>query len=148
MTADKNTPRKLLLVGDDYKMKISIHSYYSYALCESEMDSEELVKEAQIHLDEGFGQTGGVSLKKGYWERAVVTEKDIVNCLCGNDDCDIDIYYCYTDNNEQCWEETTLFTEISDYIYEYCEEKEEVVEWGDIMNRRVFVKDDLVHEDF
>lgn len=129
-------------------MKISIHSYYSYTLCESEVDSEELVKEVQKCLDESFGQIGGVSLKRGEWERVVVTEKDIINCLCGNDDCDVDIYYCYTHNNEQCWEETTLFSEISDYIHEYCEEKKEVVEWGDIMNRRVFVKGDLVLEDF
>lgn len=129
-------------------MKISIHSYYSYALCELEVDIEELVKEAQIYLDRNFGQTRGISLKKGEWERVVVTEKDIINCLSGNDDCDVDIYYCYTDNNEQCWDETTLFTEISDYIYECCREKEEVVEWGDLVNRRVFVQDNLVHEDF
>lgn len=129
-------------------MKISIHSYYSYALCELGVDVKELVKEAQVYLDRNFGQTRGISLKKGEWERVVVTEKDIINCLGGNDDCDIDIYYCYTDNNEQCWDETTLFTEISDYIYEYCREKEEVVEWGDLVNRRVFVQDNLVHEDF
>ena len=129
-------------------MKISIHSYYSYALCELEVDVKELVKEAQVYLDRNFGQTRGISLKKGEWERVVVTEKDIINCLSGNDDCDVDIYYCYTDNNEQCWDETTLFTEISDYIYECCQEKEEVVEWGDLVNRRIFVQDNLVHEDF
>ena len=129
-------------------MKISIHSYYSYALCELEVDIEELVKEAQIYLDRNFGQTRGISLKKGEWERVVVTEKDIINCLSGNDDCDVDIYYCYTDNNEQCWDETTLFTKISNYIYKCCREKEEVIEWGDLVNRRVFVQDNLVHEDF
>lgn len=129
-------------------MKVSIHSYYSYALCELEVDVEELVKEAQVYLDRNFGQTRGISLKRGEWERVAVTEKDIINCLSGNDDCDVVIYYCYTDNNEQCWDETTLFTEISDYIYECCQEKEEVVEWGDLVNRRVFVQNDLVHEDF
>lgn len=128
-------------------MKISIHSYYSYALCELEVDIEELVKEAQIYLDRNFGQTRGISLKKGEWERVVVTEKDIINCLSNNEDCDINIYYCYTSNNKQCWDETTLFTEISDYIYECCQEKEKVVEWGDL-NRRVFVQNDLVHEEF
>ncbi len=129
-------------------MKVSIHSYYSYALCELEVDVEELVKEAQVYLDRNFGQTRGISLKKGEWERVTVTEKDIINCLSGNDDCDVVIYYCYTDNSEQCWDETTLFTEISDYIYECCQEKEKVVEWGDLVNRRVFVQNDLVHEDF
>lgn len=129
-------------------MKVSIHSYYSYALCESEVDSEELVKEVQKCLDESFGQIGGVSLKRGEWERVVITEKDIVNCLCGNDDCDIDIYYCYTDNGKQYWDETALFAEISDCIYEYCSDKEEIIEWGDLVSRRVFVQDNLVHEDF
>lgn len=148
MTADKNTPRKLLLVGDDYKMKISIHSCYNYALCESEMDSEELVKEAQIHLDEGFGQTGGVSLKKGYWERVVITEEDIINYLSGNDEYDKGIYYCYTDKGKQCWDETTLFSEISDYIYEYCRENEKIVELGDNVNRQVFIQNNLVRRNF
>ena len=128
-------------------MKISIHSYYSYALCQLEVDVEELVKEVQVYLDRNFGQTRGFSLKKGEWERVVVTEKDIINCLSDNEDCDINIYYCYTSNNKQCWDETTLFTEISDYIYECCQEKEKVVEWGDL-NRRVFVQNDLVHEEF
>lgn len=129
-------------------MKISIRSCYNYALCESEMDSEELVKEAQIHLDEGFGQTGGVSLKKGYWERVVVTEEDIINYLSGNDEYDKGIYYCYTDKGKQCWEETTLFTVISDYIYEYCEENEKIVELGDNVNRQVFIQNNLVRENF
>lgn len=128
MTADKNTPRKLLLVGDDYKMKVSIHSYYSYAFCGLEADSKELVKEIQAYFDSDFGQTWwGISLKKGEWERVVVTEKDIINCLSGNDDCDVDIYYCYTDNNEQYWAETTLFAEISDCIYEYCRDKKKLL---------------------
>lgn len=128
-------------------MKVSIHSYYSYALCQLEVDVEELVKEVQVYLDRNFEQTRGFSLKKGEWERVVVTEKDIINCLSDNEDCDINIYYCYTSNNKQCWDETTLFTEISDYIYECCQEKEKVVEWGDL-NRRVFVQNDLVHEEF
>lgn len=128
-------------------MKVSIHSYYSYALCQLEVDVEELVKEVQVYLDRNFGQTRGFSLKKGEWERVVVTEKDIINCLSDNKDCDINIYYCYTSNNKQCWDETTLFTEISDYIYECCQEKEKVVEWGDL-DRRVFVQNDLVHEEF
>lgn len=129
-------------------MKISINSCYSFVICELEVDSKELVKEAQKLIDEGFGQIGGVSLRRGVWEQVVVTEKDIINCLRGNDDCDIDIYYCYISNNEQCWEKTTLFTVISDYIYEYCGEKEEPVEWGDNVNRQVFIQDELVHEDF
>ena len=57
-------------------MKISIHSYYSYALCQLEVDVEELVKEVQVYLDRNFGQTRGFSLKKGEWERVVVTEKE------------------------------------------------------------------------
>ena len=129
-------------------MKVSIHSYYSYALCELEVDVEELVKGVQVYLDRNFGQTRGFSLKKGEWERVVVTEKDIINCLSSNDDCDVDIYYCYTDNNEQRWDETTLFIEISDYIYDCCQENEKIVEWGDLLNRRVFVQNDLVHEEF
>lgn len=129
-------------------MKISIHSYYSYALCELEVDVEELVKGVQVYLDRNFGQTRGFSLKKGEWERVVVTEKDIINCLSGNDDCDVDIYYCYTDNNEQRWDEATLFIEISDYIYDCCQENEKIVEWGDLLNRRVFVQNDLIHEEF
>ena len=129
-------------------MKISIHSCYNYALCELEMDSEELVKEAQIHLDEGFGQTGGVSLKKGYWERVVITEEDIINYLSGNDEYDKGIYYCYTDKGKQCWDETTLFFEISDYIYEYCRENEKIVELGDNVNRQVFIQNNLVRENF
>lgn len=129
-------------------MKISIHSCYNYALCESEMDSEELVKEAQIHLDEGFGQTGGVSLKKGYWERVVITEEDIINYLSGNDEYDKGIYYCYTDKGKQCWDETTLFTVISDYIYEYCRENEKIVELGDNVDRQVFIQNNLVRENF
>lgn len=129
-------------------MKVSIHSYYSYALCELEVDVEELVKGVQVYLDRNFGQTRGFSLKKGEWERVVVTEKDIINCLSGNDDCDVDIYYCYTDNNEQRWDEATLFIEISDYIYDCCQENEKIVEWGDLLNRRVFVQNDLVHEEF
>jgi hypothetical protein len=129
-------------------MKVSIHSYYSYAFCGLEADSKELVKEVQAYFDSDFGQTRGISLKKGEWERVVVTEKDIINCLSGNDDCDIDIYYCYINNDEQCWAETTLFAEISGYIYEYCRDKEKVIEWGDLISRRVFVQDNLVHEDF
>ena len=129
-------------------MKVSIHSYYSYALCELEVDVEELVKGVQVYLDRNFGQTRGFSLKKGEWERVIVTEKDIINCLSSNDDCDVDIYYCYTDNNEQRWDETTLFIEISDYIYDCCQENEKIVEWGDLLNRRVFVQNDLVHEEF
>lgn len=129
-------------------MKVSIHSYYSYALCELEVDVEELVKGVQVYLDRNFGQTRGFSLKKGEWERVVVTEKDIINCLSGNDDCDVDIYYCYTDNNEQRWDEATLFIEISDYIYDCCQENEKIVEWGDLLNRRVFVQNDLIHEEF
>lgn len=129
-------------------MKISIHSYYSYALCGLEIDSKELTKEVQAYLDSDFGQTKGLSLKKGDWERVVITEKDIINCLSGEDDCDVDIYYYYVNNDEQCWFETTLFTEISDCIHEYCSDKEEVIEWGDLVSRRVFVQDNLVHEDF
>lgn len=129
-------------------MKVSIHSYYSYALCELEVDVEELVKGVQVYFDRNFGQTRGFSLKKGEWERVVVTEKDIINCLSGNDDCDVDIYYCYTDNNEQRWDEATLFIEISDYIYDCCQENEKIVEWGDLLNRRVFVQNDLIHEEF
>ena len=129
-------------------MKISINSCYNFALCELEVDSEELVKEAQKLIDEGFGQIGGVSLRRGVWERVVVTEKNIINYLCGNDDCDIDIYYYYTSNNEQCWEKTTLFTVISDYIYEYCGENEKIVELGDNVNRQVFIQNNLVRENF
>lgn len=129
-------------------MKISIHSYYGYAFCGLEADSKELVKEIQAYFDEGFGQAGGFSLKKGYWERVVVTEKDIINCLSGNDGCDIDIYYCYTSNDEQCWAETTLFAEISDYIYEYCRDQEKVIELGDNVNRQVFIQNNLVRENF
>lgn len=129
-------------------MKISISSCYSFAICELEVDSKELVKEVQKLIDEGFGQIGGVSLRRGVWERVVVTEKDIINCLCGNDDCDINIYYCYTSNNEQCWEKITLFPIISDYIRKYCGEEEELVELGEATNRQVFIQGDLVHEDF
>ena len=133
---------------ENCKMKISIRSCYSYAICESEVDIEKFVKEVQAYLDRDFGQARGLSLKKGEWERVIVTEKDIINCLSDNDDCDINIYYCHMDNNEQCWDETTLFAEISDYIYEYCEEKEKVVEWGNAVSRRVFIQNNLIHEDF
>ena len=129
-------------------MKISIRSCYSYALCELEMDIEKFVKEVQTYLDRDFGQARGVSLKKGEWERVVVTDKDVINCLSDNDDCDVNIYYCYTDNNEQCWDETTLFSEISDYIYEYCGENEKIVELGDNVNRQVFIQNNLVRENF
>ena len=129
-------------------MKVSIHSYYSYALCELEADIKELVKEVQEYFDSDFGQPRGRSLKKGEWERVVITEEDIINCLSGNDEYDKGIYYCYTDNGKQYWDETALFAEISDYIYEYCSDKEKVIEWGDLVNRRVFVQDNLVHEDF
>lgn len=129
-------------------MKVSIRSYYSYAFCELEVDSKELVKEVQAYFDSDFGRPRGFSLKNGEWERVVIAEKDIVNCLSGNDEYDASIYYCYTDKGKQCWDETTLFAEISDYIYEYCSDKEKVIEWGDLVSRRVFVQDNLVHEDF
>ena len=145
---DKDTPRKLLLIGDDYKMKISIHSCYSYALCELEVDIKELVKEVQEYFDSDFGQSRRRSLKKGEWERVVITEEDIINYLSGNDEYDKGIYYCYTDKGKQCWDETTLFFEISDYIYEYCRENEKIVELGDNVNRQVFIQNNLVRENF
>ena len=129
-------------------MKICVRSWYSYAQCEAEFEIEELLKETQAYLDKDFGSVGGVSLKKGEWERVIVTEKDIINVLSYDNDHDKDLYFLCESDNKQIWKECTLFAEISDFIYEYCDEKEEIIEWGDRLDWQVSVQDNLIREDF